>query len=118
MKEAIEIRDDASARVRLARLYATAPVGSLRDVTRAREHADRALKLGSDDIDVMNELANVYIAIGDNQQAIAAINAVIRLEGDPEQDDEKKKRIKSLQDKLAVLQGPKQKPAAPTGGSV
>jgi tetratricopeptide (TPR) repeat protein len=108
LHEAIEIHDDAVARLQLAHLYIDAPVGSLRDLGRSREHAKRALDLGAGDFDVMNGLAEIYEKQGDMDDAIAATERAIHLFGDAGSDAEKKKTLEQLRKKRAALQDRKQ----------
>jgi len=118
LQQAIEIRDDAAARVRLAQLYADAPVETLRNWDRSREHAYRAFELGSGDFDVVKDLAHVYETISDFDDAIRAIDRAIELLGDPANDEAKQKTLKALRTKRASIvshiSANKSQPTAPT----
>src|SRR6185295_14330573 len=65
--EALEIRDDAEGRIRLADLLAGCPVPTLRDPDSARKHARRAFELDPLNSDILQRLIPVFEAVNDTE---------------------------------------------------
>lgn len=108
LKEALKVCDDAMPRLRLANLFATVPVKSLRDVKSYRENAQRAFELGQKNVDILSELIDIYETSGDIDDAIRVCDSAILAMGDVKGDkakaarlDEFKKRMGALQMKIA-----------------
>lgn len=102
-EEAIEIRDDAWVRMRLAHLFATSPVDSLRNANRSRDHARRAFDLGQDNLEVLTELIDICRQNGDDADALRACDRAIVVLGDPRDDKRKKEALEKLETIRAVL---------------
>jgi hypothetical protein len=102
---AIEIRDDAWARIRLAHLFATSPVESLRNADRSRNHARRAFDLGQDDFDVFDKLITICDENGDTDDALRACERAILVVGDPRNNARKKEQLKTLENIKTELEG-------------
>lgn len=104
LNRAIEIRDEADARIRLASLFARVPVLSLRDVNRYREHARRAFELGQSNVDVLMELVDIHDDSGDTDDALRACVGAIQLLGDPGKDKAKKDELENLNQRKKELE--------------
>ena len=105
LEEIIELRDNAEARVRLARLYANVEVLSLRKLDLSREHAKRAFELGKTDLDVMMQLIDINEANGDIDAALSACEIAITLMGDPKKDKRKQDELNALKKRHSDLDG-------------
>jgi tetratricopeptide (TPR) repeat protein len=104
LEEALEIRDDAEARVRLARLFASVEVLSLRNIDLSREHARQAFLLGKNDLEVMTELIDIDETNGDIDDALHACETAITLIGDPKKDRRLQEALKALKQRQADLE--------------
>ena len=112
LKEALEIRDDAGARVRLAKLFASVDVDSLRDPELARQHARQASILGKTDYRVMGSLIGVYDNIGDIDAALEVNKIALDLIGDPKKDKSLQERRKELERRKSELEKKKSEAAS------
>jgi tetratricopeptide (TPR) repeat protein len=103
LKESLKIRDTASTRRRIARIFATSPVAEYRDSDQARENATRAFGLAPDDHAGISELIDIYMAIEDyddaNQMCEVALNIVSNWR-DSEQRSKEIKRLKGIQKQI------------------
>lgn len=104
LEEALEIHDDAEARVRLARLFANVEVLSLRNIDLSREHARRAYALGTNDLGIMTELIDINDNNGDTDEALRACDMAITLIGDPKKDKLRQEELKRLKQRQLDLQ--------------
>lgn len=94
--EAIELFDDAQARIRLSRLFATVPVASLRDIERSQEHIRRAFELCQDDAYLLVEVIEINETNGDIDDALRACERAIEVIGDPGNNKEKQRLLETL----------------------
>ena len=104
LEDALEIRDDAEARVRLARLFANVKVLSLRNIDLSREHARQAFLLGQNDLEVMTKLIDVDESNGDIDDALRACETAIVLIGDPKKDRRLQDALKTLKQRQTDLE--------------
>ena len=65
LEQSLRVRDTASARLRMAHIYATSPVAQYQDPDRAREHAQRTYALAPRNLVALKELMEIYIRIED-----------------------------------------------------
>ena len=113
LEEIIELRDNAEARVRLARLYANVEVLSLRKLDVSREHAKRAFELGQTDLDVMMQLIDINEANGDIDAALSACDLAVTLMGDPKKDKRKQDELNTLKKRHSDLDLKRREAIAP-----
>lgn len=97
LEKALEIRDDPRVRVELACLLSQVPVAAMRNLDRSREHARHAFELGKQDAEVLDRLIQLHQEQRDWAATEAACTAAIALLGDPERDQEKKRRLTELE---------------------
>jgi len=117
LEEIIEIRDNADARVRLARLYGNVEVLSLRKIEVSREHAKRAFELGKADLDVMMQLIDINESNGDIEAALSACEMAIMLIGDPKKDRRKQDELNALKKRYTELDKKKNEAVVAPGGN-
>jgi tetratricopeptide (TPR) repeat protein len=103
LEEAIALGDDAGARVRLARLFASVPVISLQDKTQSRKHARRAFELGQHDLDVLRDLIEIHDRNEDTDDALSACERAIEKISNYKDDKWRKTVLKELEEQMADL---------------
>jgi len=103
LEKSSNIRDTASTRRRIARIFATSPVAEYRDSHKARENARRAFGLAPDDHAGISELIDIYMEIEDyedaNQMCKVALNIISNWQ-DSEQRNKETKRLKGVQKQI------------------
>ena len=107
LEETLKMCDDATPRLRLANLFATVPVTSLRDAKRYRENAQRAFELGQKDVDILCELIDIHETSGDIDDAIRVCESAILAIGDVKGDKAKAARLDDLKKRKADLEAQK-----------
>jgi tetratricopeptide (TPR) repeat protein len=105
-EESLEIRDTASTRRRIARIYATSTVPAYCDSVQARENAARAFELAPNDHKGIAELIDIYMALKDYAEAKKMCDVAIEIVSnwkDSEQKSKETKRLKGIQKQITDL---------------
>jgi len=111
LQRALAMEDTAGTRRRIARIHATSPVPAYHDPDQARLHARRAFELAPDNYQGLLELIEIYLAIGEHDDAARTRDAALAIVATWKSKEQREKEERRLRD-LAI---PVARPVARTG---